>query len=90
MGRHGQRPRALDGKHFVRVTEPGAPREGVTAMLEDRQGTLWFGTPGDGLVRYRNGVFDVLTRKDGLASNWIVALHEDRPARSGSAPMARA
>lgn len=67
----------FDGKRFIPVAEPGAPREGVTTMLEDREGTLWMGTAGDGLVRYRNGTFDVLTRKDGLASNWIVALHED-------------
>ncbi|APV48300.1 hypothetical protein BWI17_00550 [Betaproteobacteria bacterium GR16-43] len=67
----------FDGKRFTPVLEPGAPREGVTTMLEDRNGVLWIGTPGDGLVRYRNGVFDVLMRKDGLASNWIIALHED-------------
>jgi len=68
----------FDGKRFNRAHEPGAPLEGVTTILEDRNGVLWFGTAGDGLARYRNGAFDVLTRKDGLASNWIVALYEDR------------
>lgn len=68
----------FDGKAFKVVKEPGAPLEGITTMLQDRSGTLWIGTPGDGLVRYRNGTFDVLTRKEGLASNWIVALYEDK------------
>ncbi len=67
----------FDGKGFVTLREPGAPAEGVTAILEDRVGNLWFGTTGQGLVRYRDGRFSVLTKADGLVSNWIMALHED-------------
>jgi diguanylate cyclase (GGDEF)-like protein len=65
------------GQGWVAVRENGAPPEGVTTMLEDRAGTLWFGTTGQGLVRFRNGVFDVLKREQGLVSNWIMALYED-------------
>jgi diguanylate cyclase (GGDEF)-like protein len=45
--------------------------------LEDRSGALWFGTSGQGLFRYRDGVFSTLTMADGLVSNWIMALYED-------------
>ena len=67
----------FDGKAFAAVREPGAPLEGVSNILEDRSGTLWFGTPGQGLYRLRDGVFATLTTADGLVSNWIMSLYQD-------------
>ncbi len=67
----------FNGRGFTAVREAGAPLEGVASILQDRAGVLWFGTTGAGLFRYRDGVFDTLTRKDGLVSNWILALYED-------------
>ncbi len=67
----------FNGKAFDAVRESGAPLEGVSNILEDRSGTLWFGTPGQGLYRFRDGVFGILTTADGLVSNWIMALYED-------------
>ncbi|MFN2443790.1 MAG: two-component regulator propeller domain-containing protein [Thermoanaerobaculia bacterium] len=67
----------FNGERFEKVEDPGAPPEGVVAILEDRTGNLWFGTSGEGLVRYRDGVYQTLTRADGLVSNWIMSLHED-------------
>src|SRR5262245_8829830 len=37
----------------------------------DRSGTLWIGTRGGGLVRYRDGVFTRLSTRDGLPGDWI-------------------
>lgn len=65
------------GQGFAPVREPGAPLEGVLTILEDRAGSLWFGTTGQGLVRYRDAKFTALTTADGLVSNWILALYED-------------
>jgi len=67
----------FNGRVFTAVREAGAPLEGVASILQDRAGVLWFGTTGAGLFRYRDGVFDKLTRKEGLVSNWILALYED-------------
>ena len=67
----------FNGRGFTPVRDPGAPLEGVSTILEDRSGALWIGSTGDGLYRYRDGAFAVFKRKDGLASNWIVALYED-------------
>ncbi len=67
----------FNGTGFTAVRETGAPLEGVVAILEDRSGTLWIGTSGQGLVRYRDGIFKTLTRNEGLVSNWILALYED-------------
>ncbi|MEP7154465.1 MAG: two-component regulator propeller domain-containing protein [Betaproteobacteria bacterium] len=67
----------FNGKDFTTMREPGAPREGISTILEDSHGVLWIGTSGQGLVRYADGAFTTLTRKDGLVSNWVLALHED-------------
>ncbi len=67
----------FNGKRFEPVSDPVVPTEGVLTMLEDRSGALWFGTAGQGLLRLRDGRFSLLTKTDGLLSNWIMALHED-------------
>ncbi len=69
----------FDGQRFVAVKPVGVPLEGVSTILEDRSGIFWLGTPGDGLFRYNpgDGTVTMFTRKDGLVSNWVLALHED-------------
>lgn len=66
-----------NGKAFETIKGPNAPTEGVAAMLEDRQKRVWFGTTGGGLYKFEAGEFSVLTRKEGLSSNWIISLFED-------------
>ncbi|MBP9904484.1 MAG: diguanylate cyclase [Rhodoferax sp.] len=70
----------FNGNGFVVVRDVGAPRDVTSSILEDRNGTLWFGTSGQGLFRLRNGSFLTLTTADGLLSNWIMALYEDADA----------
>jgi len=52
--------------------------EKVWAMHQDSDGGLWFGTRAGGLYRWRSGRFSHLTTTDGLASNSIYELVEDR------------
>jgi len=68
----------FNGRRFEAVRDEGAPPDGATSILEDRNGTLWFGTATQGLIRYRDGVFEALTREDGLVSNWVLSLYEDQ------------
>ena len=49
-----------------------------TAMLEDRGGTLWFGTSADGLHRLRDGRTTVYRPENGLADHHVTRLFEDR------------
>lgn len=65
------------GTGFEPVTLPGMPQEGVLAITQGRDGTLWFAVAGQGLVSLKEGRYQTLTRKDGLVSNWVVALYED-------------
>ncbi len=69
----------FDGVRFE-VFGEGSPLPGlrILALLAARDGTLWIATDGAGLVRYRAGAFAVLTRKDGLDSDVVTALAEDR------------
>ena len=49
-----------------------------TAFREDRIGNLWIGFYAGGLARYRDGVFRMLSTKDGLPEGMIRDLHIDQ------------
>jgi signal transduction histidine kinase/ligand-binding sensor domain-containing protein len=74
----------FDGATF---TLHAAPRElpsnrlfGVEADADD-PGTVWVITDGDGLIRFRDGKSSVITTRDGLATNKIVSIVDDREGR---------
>ena len=48
----------------------------VSAILQDRDGALWFGTENK-LVRYKDGVSTAYTTKDGLAGDDVKVIIED-------------
>ena len=70
----------LDG--LVRVVGSGsAPltlsNNRVSALRVDRANTLWVATP-NGVVRVVNGAPETLTTADGLSSNLVLSIYEDR------------
>ena len=69
----------LHGDKFVAdaVTE-ALKTEKVWAIHQDSDGGLWFGTRNGGLYRWRGGKLSHFTTADGLASNSIYELVEDR------------
>ncbi len=76
---------SLGGLHLLhdeRLTPvaPATPfKGGVRWIHQDRTGHVWFATNHDGLVHGPpDGPFEVLAEADGLASNHVLALHEDR------------
>jgi signal transduction histidine kinase/ligand-binding sensor domain-containing protein len=64
----------------------GFPGDAALSIWQDRDGNLWVGTDGDGLVRMRGGQvdtlgarrFDRLEVRHGLSGASIAALYEDR------------
>ncbi len=71
------------------VSERGAPAEPValpgfgpgsriTALLEDREGSLWIATGGNGLFQVRPSRVEVVGIADGLSDRTVFALLEDR------------
>src|SRR5208282_5537392 len=62
---------------FVTPTFDGS-KVVVLAMISDRDGNLWVGTLGKGIFRIHEDVVDHYQRTDGLSSDSVLALFEDR------------
>ena len=56
----------------------GAQAGEVRALLEDRDGTLWVGTLGHGVIRISEGKATSFTTTEGLPSDEVLGLYEDR------------
>ena len=65
-----------DGRHrFIRGE--GAPRGRVCALHEDDERSIWVATT-EGLSRYRDGTFATIDAQNGLPSDYLTAVIEDR------------
>jgi signal transduction histidine kinase/ligand-binding sensor domain-containing protein len=71
--------RVVDGKTEMAYPFPDLARqfEGPR-LLRDRDGGLWIGTRGRGLVHVHRGRTDVFAQSDGLSSENVFSLFEDR------------
>lgn len=49
----------------------------VRAIVQDRDGTVWFGMLGGGLGRLQNGRLTQFLKGDGLSSDYVQCLHLD-------------
>ena len=70
----------FDGVRFTvfdRSNTPQLQSSVILALLTDREGNLWIGTRGAGLLRYRQGQFSAYTTRQGLSSDAVLALCED-------------
>ena len=57
------------------------PGDNVHCGLQDRKGNLWFGTTGDGIYRYDGTFFTNFTTKNGLNSNSVNHILEDKDGK---------
>lgn len=74
----------FDGMHFTVFDSHNTPAlrtPNVSALAVARDGSLWVGTYGGGLIHLKDGVFSRLTQTNGLVGNEISAL---APAKDGS------
>ena len=77
----GRRKPAGEGKRQgawqTLAVADGLPDGSVTAIFQDRDGDLWFGTL-DGLCRYDGEAFTTFNTPDGSWSNWVLSIGQDR------------
>jgi len=70
-----------DGKLINHTREnPTAPdrRHRIIVINGDSKNNLWFATYLGGLVRLKNGIFKTYSTVEGLPSDWVTNIHEDR------------
>lgn len=66
-----------DGKSFTNLTSKlGLHR--FWNVLEDRRGNLWFSTTDSGVYCYNGKSFQHFTTSEGMASNAVICIYEDR------------
>jgi signal transduction histidine kinase/ligand-binding sensor domain-containing protein len=68
-------------KVFGKQNEPAFRTDECNVLLEGSDGSLWVGTIGGGLMRYRDGRFETYGRAEGLPTDVINGLYEDREGR---------
>jgi ligand-binding sensor domain-containing protein len=80
----------LEGERFVGFGLPRVEVERpesrfsplvVMAMLEDREGNIWFGTDGEGAHRWDGEGFTSYTAREGLGGNMVRSIARDRMGR---------
>jgi len=70
----------FDGAHFTifdRENTPAFRENSVFCLLAARDGSLWIGTEGSGLLRYEKGVFTAFGPLQGLTDMFVRALAQD-------------
>ena len=65
-----------DGR-LVRHDTDGFPTAQILSIRVARDGSVWIGTRGSGLLRYRSGQFRTYAAADGLPSANVSAIYED-------------
>ncbi|MEM7350390.1 MAG: two-component regulator propeller domain-containing protein, partial [Acidobacteriota bacterium] len=63
------------------TTADGLLSNSFRSLYEDDAGTLWIGSHGGGLVRYREGEFTSFTARSGLLTNDVWSILEDYAGR---------
>jgi ligand-binding sensor domain-containing protein len=60
------------------TVEDGLPQSQVFALFQDERSNLWLGTYGGGLARYNGKEFEVFRRNDGLISDVVLEIIDDK------------
>lgn len=74
----------FDGESFTvfgPAVDPAFKVERIASLMTARNGDLWIGTGGGGLVRYRHGEFTHYSAGEGFAINFVRSILEDDSGR---------
>ncbi len=65
----------------LKTTQGSKPGDNVHCGLMDQAGNLWFGTTSEGIYKYDGKSFSQFTEEDGLSSNMVHHLLEDKEGK---------
>ena len=68
----------VDNRLVTYPIAPANPKLQIKVLLTDRDGGLWIGTHGQGLMRLHQGRIERFTQADGLSHDYVRSLLEDR------------
>lgn len=74
----------FDGERFQtfnRENTRAFTENNVFCLLVSRDQTLWIGMEGGGLIRYRSGVFQQFSVREGLTNGFVRSIREDSHGR---------
>jgi ligand-binding sensor domain-containing protein len=58
-------------------SQGSSEHDNIHAILQDKNGDMWFATTGEGVYRYNGKGFVQYTQKEGLSSNAVYSMIED-------------
>ena len=70
----------FDGASFVlydRESTPAFRDNNIFCLTVSRDNSLWIGSEGGGLIRYRDGVYRAFSTSDGLTNAFVRAIEQD-------------
>jgi ligand-binding sensor domain-containing protein/signal transduction histidine kinase len=71
----------FDGARFLafdRGNTPEIHENSIFCLTVSRDGSVWAGTDGGGLVRYKKGIFRTYSAAEGLTNGFVRAVYENR------------
>ena len=71
----------FDGARFIVFDKDNTPQireSSIFTLTVARDGSLWAGSDGGGLIRYSNGGFRRYDEADGLTNGYVRTVYEDR------------
>jgi ligand-binding sensor domain-containing protein/two-component sensor histidine kinase len=74
----------FDGASFVlydRENTPAFRDNNIFCLTVSRDNSLWIGSEGGGLIRYRGGVFRAFSTSDGLTNAFVRSIQQDIKGR---------
>jgi ligand-binding sensor domain-containing protein/AraC-like DNA-binding protein len=63
---------------FNRWNTPSLKSDRILALYEDSSGSLWVGTDGGGVSRFKDGTWTSYSRRDGLSNDTVRAITEGK------------